>query len=59
MRGKAMNFFLKKRDQKMKHKRSMKKMLKDGQDGDAYIENAFEWSRFSQLFDGLWVPQLL
>jgi len=54
-----MNFFLKKRDQKMKHKRSMKKMLKDGQDGDAYIENAFEWSLFSQLFDGLWVPQLL
>ena len=42
MRGKAMNFFLKKRDLKMKDKNSKKKMLKEGQDGDGYIENAFE-----------------
>ncbi len=42
LRGKAMGRFLKQRDMMMTKKRDKKRLLKEGQDGDAYIENAFE-----------------
>ncbi len=34
--------YLKKRDEKLLHKKEKKRLLKEGQDGDAYIENAFQ-----------------
>lgn len=42
MRGKAMVSYLKKRDEKMDRKKDKKRLLKEGQDGDAYIESAFQ-----------------
>ena len=42
MRGKAMGSFLKKREEKMAKKREKTLLLKEGQDGDAYLDNAFE-----------------
>jgi len=38
-----MSTFLKKRDEKLLKKKEKKRLLKEGQDGDGYIENAFEW----------------
>ncbi len=42
MRGKAMGNFLKKREEKLAKKREKTLLLKEGQDGDAYLDNAFE-----------------
>ena len=42
IRGKAMGRFLEKRDKSMGKKRDKKRLMKEGQDGDAYIESAFE-----------------
>lgn len=42
MRGKAMGNFLKKREEKLAKKREKMLLLKEGQDGDAYLDNAFE-----------------
>lgn len=41
MRGKSMNEFLKSRDKTMMKKRDKKRLLKEGQDEDGYIESAF------------------
>lgn len=41
MRGKSMNEFLKSRDKTMIKKRDKKRLLKEGQDEDGYIESAF------------------
>lgn len=42
LRGKAMGQFLKKREEKMSKKREKTLLLKEGQDGDEYLDNAFE-----------------
>ena len=42
MRGKAMSRFVQKREKDLGKKRDKKRLLKEGQDGDAYIESAFE-----------------
>jgi hypothetical protein len=42
IRGKAMGRFLQKRDEDKLKKRDKKRLMKEGQDGDGYIENAFE-----------------
>ena len=38
-----MGRFLEKRDKSMGKKRDKKRLMKEGQDGDGYIESAFEW----------------
>lgn len=43
MRGKAMGQFLKKREEKMTKKHEKTLLMKEGQDEDAYLDNAFEW----------------
>jgi hypothetical protein len=41
MRSKAMIQFLKKREEKLMNKSERKKLLKEGQDEDGYLDSAF------------------
>jgi len=42
VRGKTLNSYLKKRDEKAKRKSQKKKLIKEGKDDDSYLSEAFE-----------------
>ena len=42
MRSKVVGDYIRKRDEKRDRKNEKKQLLKDGQDSDGYLDNAFE-----------------
>ena len=42
MRSKVVNEYIRKRDEKRERKMEKQQLLKEGQDGDGYLDNAFE-----------------